>query len=178
MSKVLKQTFRALTADKKKLSIVVVLLAMLLLLWGRLLLKRVPRTAVAEPETTTSDVPERSLAEVRETTIWRSVSAAWTISVSPFAMATAPPASSAPGACQVIVSAVAANMMVWSVTPVVRHWVVSRWSWTWVASYNTVSVKGVIDAALSNRFVYAILILQSPLQSKVCDCGLHSPPYR
>ena len=51
MSKVLKQAVRALTADKKKLSIVVVLLAMLLLLWGRLLLKRVPRTAVADPET-------------------------------------------------------------------------------------------------------------------------------
>ncbi len=38
-----------LTADKKKLSIMVGLLAVAMLMWGRLLLQKVPRTATAEP---------------------------------------------------------------------------------------------------------------------------------
>ncbi|MCE9590968.1 MAG: general secretion pathway protein GspB [Planctomycetes bacterium] len=38
-----------LTADKKKLSLLVCMLALGLLLWGRFLLNKVPRTAVAEP---------------------------------------------------------------------------------------------------------------------------------
>lgn len=50
MTPYLKQLVRKLTADKKKLSVMVGLLAVLMLLWGRLLLKEVPRTAVAEPE--------------------------------------------------------------------------------------------------------------------------------
>ena len=42
---------RKLTVDKKKLSMVIVLSAVLLLLWGRLILKRgSPKTAVAEPD--------------------------------------------------------------------------------------------------------------------------------
>jgi len=38
-----------LLADRKKLGMMVALLAVALLLWGRLLLKRVPQTAVADP---------------------------------------------------------------------------------------------------------------------------------
>lgn len=41
---------RTLLADKKKLGLMVVLVFFGLLLWGRLLLKDVPRTATAEPE--------------------------------------------------------------------------------------------------------------------------------
>jgi hypothetical protein len=40
---------RMLMADRKKMGIMVTLLAVALLLWGRLLLKRVPQTAVADP---------------------------------------------------------------------------------------------------------------------------------
>jgi len=40
---------RQLTADKKKLSVMLGLLAVGLLLWGRLLLKDVPKTATASP---------------------------------------------------------------------------------------------------------------------------------
>jgi len=43
---------RQLTADKKKLGLMVGLLAVGLLLWGRLLLKEVPRTATATPKVT------------------------------------------------------------------------------------------------------------------------------
>ncbi len=46
---------RQITADKKKLGMMLGLLAVGMLLWGRLLLKQVPRTAVA--------VPTASLAE-------------------------------------------------------------------------------------------------------------------
>lgn len=45
----LKDMLNGLVADKKKLSAMVCLLAVALLMWGRLLLKNVPRTAVAEP---------------------------------------------------------------------------------------------------------------------------------
>jgi hypothetical protein len=45
----LRQLAKKLTADKKKLSIMVSLAAVMLLLWGRLLLKEIPRTAVANP---------------------------------------------------------------------------------------------------------------------------------
>ena len=45
-----KQLARKVTGDKKKLSMIVLLSVALLLLWGRLLLKQVPRTALAEPE--------------------------------------------------------------------------------------------------------------------------------
>ncbi len=40
---------RQLLADKRKLSLIVILSALMLLLWGRLLLKNVPQTAVADP---------------------------------------------------------------------------------------------------------------------------------
>jgi len=45
---------RQLTADKKKLGLMLGLLAVGLLLWGRLLLKEVPRTATATPKVTTA----------------------------------------------------------------------------------------------------------------------------
>jgi hypothetical protein len=44
-----KKLISQLTADKKKLSIMVGLFAVAMLMWGRLLLERVPRTATAEP---------------------------------------------------------------------------------------------------------------------------------
>jgi len=51
MSQVSGKLARKLTADKKKLSLMIALSAVLLLLWGRLMLKRnSPRTAVAEPD--------------------------------------------------------------------------------------------------------------------------------
>ncbi len=46
--KLMKRLIKRLTADRKKLSVMVVLLALGMLLWGRLLLKDVPRTAVAD----------------------------------------------------------------------------------------------------------------------------------
>jgi len=44
------QQWRLLTADRRKAGLVLSLLAMGLLLWGRLLLKEVPRVATADPE--------------------------------------------------------------------------------------------------------------------------------
>lgn len=48
-----------LLADKRKLSIMVGLLAVAMLMWGRLLLQKVPRTATAEPvaAVVTADTP-------------------------------------------------------------------------------------------------------------------------
>ncbi len=46
----LEAIWRKLTADKKKFGIMVVLLAVGLLMWGRLLLRQVPRTATAVPD--------------------------------------------------------------------------------------------------------------------------------
>lgn len=47
-----KPTFvQRLTRDKRKLSMMLALCGVAMLLWGRLLLKEVPRTAVAEPDT-------------------------------------------------------------------------------------------------------------------------------
>lgn len=60
-----------LTADKKKLSVMVSLLAVMLLLWGRLLLKQVPRTAVAEPAQAV--VSEQEAATPTVTGLWPSV---------------------------------------------------------------------------------------------------------
>lgn len=45
----LRQLYRVMLADKKKAGLVLGLLAVGLLLWGRLLLKQVPRTATADP---------------------------------------------------------------------------------------------------------------------------------
>ena len=53
-SKIMKQ----LTADKKKLSVMVGLLAVGLLLWGRLLLKDVPKTATAVPAPVAQAAPD------------------------------------------------------------------------------------------------------------------------
>lgn len=47
-----KKIVNQLTADKKKLSIMVGLLAVAMLMWGRLLLQKIPRTATAEPAMT------------------------------------------------------------------------------------------------------------------------------
>ncbi len=44
------QQWRLLTADRRKAGLVLSLLAVGLLLWGRLLLKEVPRVATADPE--------------------------------------------------------------------------------------------------------------------------------
>lgn len=49
MMSYMRQITERLMADKKKLCIMVSLLAVLLLLWGRLILKDVPRTALANP---------------------------------------------------------------------------------------------------------------------------------
>lgn len=49
MMSYLRQMMGRMMADKKKLCIMASLLAVLLLLWGRLILKEVPRTAVADP---------------------------------------------------------------------------------------------------------------------------------
>lgn len=49
MSTQIEKFKKQLLADKKKLSIMISLSAVMLLLWGRLLLKQDPRTAVAEP---------------------------------------------------------------------------------------------------------------------------------
>jgi hypothetical protein len=45
----IKQAIEILSKDKKKLGLVLALMAVGLLLWGRLMLKQVPRTAVAKP---------------------------------------------------------------------------------------------------------------------------------
>lgn len=50
MTSYMRQIIQKLVADKKKLAVMVSLMAVLLLLWGRLILKQVPRTAVASPE--------------------------------------------------------------------------------------------------------------------------------
>jgi len=52
MNDTLRQLIRHATADKKKLTLMLGLLAVMLLLWGRLLLKQAPRSAVAEPQQT------------------------------------------------------------------------------------------------------------------------------
>lgn len=49
MNEHIKRIKTQLLADKKKLSIMTALLAVALLMWGRLLLQKVPRTATAEP---------------------------------------------------------------------------------------------------------------------------------
>lgn len=51
MNDQLKTQLQGLTRDRKKLATVVLLLAVMLLMWGRLLLKHVPQTAVAKPPT-------------------------------------------------------------------------------------------------------------------------------
>jgi len=50
MNRTIRRIKQQLLADKRKLGLMVSLLGLALLLWGRLLLKDVPRTAVADPE--------------------------------------------------------------------------------------------------------------------------------
>jgi len=52
MSDTIKRLVQHATADKKKLTLMVALMAVMLLLWGRLLLKQAPRTAIADPSET------------------------------------------------------------------------------------------------------------------------------
>ena len=52
MSPWMKQQVNLLLLDKKKLGLIIGLFCVMLLLWGRLILKQVPRTAVAKPATT------------------------------------------------------------------------------------------------------------------------------
>jgi hypothetical protein len=54
MSPWLQQQKALLLQDKKKLGLIVGLVCVMLLLWGRLILKQVPRTAVATPAATAS----------------------------------------------------------------------------------------------------------------------------
>lgn len=50
MNDKLKKFWKQITADKKRFGAMAALLGVALLMWGRLLLKDVPRTAVAEPK--------------------------------------------------------------------------------------------------------------------------------
>jgi hypothetical protein len=49
MSSSLQRTWKKLTADKKRFGLMVSLLVVGLLMWGRLLLKQIPKSAVAQP---------------------------------------------------------------------------------------------------------------------------------
>ncbi|MBI1335680.1 MAG: hypothetical protein GC164_01810 [Phycisphaera sp.] len=64
---------RQLTADKKKLSMMVGLLCVGMLLWGRLLLKQVPRTALAVPKTAASAVVNPDPIDAGSATVKRVV---------------------------------------------------------------------------------------------------------
>ncbi|MCC7191404.1 MAG: hypothetical protein IT444_01370 [Phycisphaeraceae bacterium] len=66
MSPVIKKLVNQLTADKKKLSIMLALVMVGMLLWGRLLLKQVPRTAVANPSESLSAQTDKVIEEARE----------------------------------------------------------------------------------------------------------------
>jgi hypothetical protein len=74
MSDTFQRLIKQATADKKKLTLMVALMAVMLLLWGRLLLKQAPRTAVADPaatqqteQTETSQPAQPAQAVFRET---------------------------------------------------------------------------------------------------------------
>jgi len=54
MSRHLRQMMTKLTSDKRMLCLVVSLFAVGMLFWGRLRLKELPKTAVADPEETTT----------------------------------------------------------------------------------------------------------------------------
>ena len=49
MNEQLQKLWVTLKADKKKLALMALLISFGLLLWGRLLLKQVPQSAIAEP---------------------------------------------------------------------------------------------------------------------------------
>ena len=69
MSNAAKKLARQLMADKKKLSVILCLSAVLMLMWGRLMLKQLPRNAVADPpaetQTETSSTSENTSASAR-----------------------------------------------------------------------------------------------------------------
>ncbi len=50
MKEKIDEIIKELTADKKKLGFMIALIAVGMLLWGRLMLKQAPRTAVADPD--------------------------------------------------------------------------------------------------------------------------------
>lgn len=54
MNETIQRIKQQMMADRKKLSLMASLAAVMLLLWGRLLLKQVPRTAVADPAASTA----------------------------------------------------------------------------------------------------------------------------
>lgn len=64
MSRIVDQIVRELKADRKKLGLVIGLVAVGLLLWGRLLLKDVPRTATATPPIAAATAGGEAPAEV------------------------------------------------------------------------------------------------------------------
>jgi hypothetical protein len=66
MSDQIRQAIDVLKRDKKKLGLIIGLLAVGLLLWGRLMLKQVPRTATAKPSAavTAADEARRELADL------------------------------------------------------------------------------------------------------------------
>ncbi len=69
MSDKLKTWWKRLTADKKRFGAMAALLGVALLMWGRLLLKDVPRTAVAAPKSNEKSmsefvIPKRSVVYV------------------------------------------------------------------------------------------------------------------
>lgn len=69
MSKSMQKLIKKLTADKKQFFVMVGLLMVMLLLWGRLLLKQVPQTAVADPATQVAAAADPDQAEQEDDTI-------------------------------------------------------------------------------------------------------------
>lgn len=67
----LKQLANTLTADKKKLVMMLVLVMVGLLLWGRLLLKQVPRSAIADQPVKAADAGQGQSDNFRTTPVQR-----------------------------------------------------------------------------------------------------------
>lgn len=65
MSKLWNNLVRDLKRERKKAFMVIGLLAVMLLLWGRLILKEVPRTASASPAKTTASAKKAAKAEAK-----------------------------------------------------------------------------------------------------------------
>ena len=66
MQEQLQRAWRQLTADKKKLGLMVGLMAVGLLLWGRLMLKQVPQVATATDGSSVAAVEAVDAAASRE----------------------------------------------------------------------------------------------------------------
>jgi len=71
MSAARSRIIRQLTSDKRKLSLVICLLAVGMLLWGRLLLKQLPKSAVAEPERSAADKADPAGTDARSNPVHR-----------------------------------------------------------------------------------------------------------